>query len=339
MRCSPQPKDVWVGMPAMSRFSPLSSSAALGLVLVCWQSAAHANLWDAARNPRAARAEELLMRADRARVPADPTFEAAQLQRKLNERSAVMIRLANGHRLGDPRLLFLLGDCLVHSAEQHVPEGRRVLLQALAMEPSSPLAAEAWFDVAIASSWMRDHALEFEAYTKALERESDQEQRARIYLNRGESSMAQGNLKRAQQDYRIALYETSSAITRALANWGLAVALDRAHDFPAAAHHAIAASHPGFGPSGNQVALDLPGVFFTPKYEIHYYRALAAQARADRTRDAIDRIAGLQTAKLLWLTYLGEAQPDGPWVPRVRQHLQWLDRELKSVVDDPLPDD
>ncbi len=298
------------------------------------EALAKPNVWDVARDPRAARAEELLERADRARIPADPGFEAVELQRKLNERSALMIQLAGGEELGSTRLLYLLGDCLVHASGDHNEEGRAILLRALAEAPHSPSAAGAWFAVAIASSLMGDHETEYRAYGKALEIEWDQDSRARIYLNRGESSMAQLLLPQAIADYRAALNETNSAVTRALANWGLAVALDRSMDFPAAVSYAVAASQARFGPNGRQMALDLSEVFFTPRYEVHYYRALALQALTRQLSGTAEYQTALENTKLLWLAYISAAPEDGPWVPRAKQHLRWINRELRTQADD-----
>lgn len=307
--------------------------SAATIVVFCLSANADAapSRWDVIRRPQSLRAQNLLDAADGARILADPALDGGALEQKLNERSALMIQLAGGEELGDPRLLYLLGHCLVHSSGQNQREGRQVLLRALAEDPDNPQAASAWFNIAIASSLLGDHVTEHRAYTGALEREWDPEARARIVLNRAESSMAVGDLSAAIADYRAAIMQTRSLVTVALAKWGLGVALDRSHDFPAAVPFLIEAAAMPFGSNGNKVAIDLDDVFFTPSYELHYYRALSQLALATHAEGS-DATAFLLSSKLLWLNYFQAAPQDGPWVPRAQQHLRWINEELERRI-------
>src|SRR6185369_1856041 len=101
--------------------------------------------------------------------------------------------------------------------------------------------------------------------------------RATLFMNRGEASMSLGELKAAREDYLTALSTAEESEIHALAAWGLAVALARDDDLPEALPYALHASRMPFqDPQGNPItALELPTVFFTPAYEIFYYRALA----------------------------------------------------------------
>ncbi|MEN9579726.1 MAG: hypothetical protein RJA70_2735, partial [Pseudomonadota bacterium] len=235
----------------------LHGALVLALVGSSPSVAAEPSLWDLARSPESGLAETLLRRADRSRVPLEPEYSGQALQQKLNERSALMIQLARGEELGDPRLRYLLGECLVHAGGSYHAAGRRVLLRALSESPLSPGAATAWQDVALASGWLGDHEAARAAYARALEIEAEPEVRSVLYLNRAESSMALGRLEAAISDYRTAAFETSALETRSLAQWGLAVALDRQLDFPGARAWVIAASRGRFGPAGTQLAVDL----------------------------------------------------------------------------------
>lgn len=306
-------------------------------------AAAKPSVWDVARDPDLGRAERLLSLAERSRVPAEdslddfamflPAGTSEELNRQLNARAAALITIADGHRLGDSRLLYLLGDALVKADKSYLPEGRLRLEQALERDPDSPLAGEAWFSLAIAEGKLRRHEAERAAYTRALEREWQPELRATLVTNRAESTMAGGDLRLATLDYRLAIALSRSAVTQALAYWGLAVATERDGDLPSALELARRASSFRFGPNHHLVvALDLPSVYFTPDYEEHYYRALATMGEADAEADPDEARRLLQTASLLWSLYLDNAQRDAErWVPNARLHRDACRRRLTQL--------
>lgn len=292
------------------------------------------NLWDVARDPSSARADAVLRRAERARVSIESEYSGRELQQKLNQRSALLIEMAAGEKFDDVRLLFLYGECLVHAGDYAQAKGRRVLRRVLEQAPQGPLAARAWQSVATASSLLGDYPAEWGAYAHALQLEPGPEARAVIYLKRGASNMALGRLDQAIADYETAAYETQVAETRALAQWGLAVALDRQLDFPRARVWAQEAGRGRFGPAGSQLAIDLEEVTFSPEFERHYYRGLLLVAQAYELQGQEAYIAALQTAKLVWINYLHEAPRSGPWVARAKQHSAWIDTELGKVLPD-----
>jgi tetratricopeptide (TPR) repeat protein len=307
--------------------------AALGVLLsLAPEVLASPSFWDRTRDPALVRTEALLIQADRARIPADSDFDSVALIRKLNERSALMIQFAGGAQINDARLQYLWGDCLVHGSGEHYALAHAVLQRALSAHPEHPEAARALFNLAIASNFLGDHKQEHAAYTAALEREWDREGRARIFLNRGESNMSLGDLAAAQRDYGAATHDALSPVTRALAQWGLAVALDRSNDFPGAQINVRAASGAHFGPSGQHVVLDLEGVFFTPDYEEHYYRALALLVEALDARETKRYVSALQASELYWQMYLQAAPADGAWAQRPRQHLEFIRKEIARLL-------
>lgn len=327
----------------MSPLAPRWLSIALLAGLSARAASAAASVWDDVKHPERARAEELLALAERSRVPAEdalddagmflPSGTSEELNRQLNARAAALITIADGQTLGDPRLLFLLGDALVKADKSYLPEGRSRLEQALALAPDSPLAGEAWFSLAIAEGKLRHHAAERAAYTRALELEWEPELQATIVTNRAESTMAAGDLALAMRDYRLALALSRSATTQALAYWGLAVATERDGDLPSALELAQRASSFRFGPPSHLiVALDLPSVYFTPDYEEHYYRALATMAEAAKASTPDEKRLALQTASLLWSLYLEGAQRDSErWVPNARAHRDACRRQLTQI--------
>lgn len=298
-------------------------------------------VWDLVKNPKLGAAEQLLALAERSRTPADDSADdmmpssatTEELNRQLNARAAALITIADGHQLGDPRLLYLLGDALVKADKSYLPEGRLRLQQALERDPDSPLAADAWFSLATAEGKLGQREAERAAYSRAIELEWQPEAQAMFASNRAESSMASGDLGAALEDYRLALSLSRTGVTRALALWGMAVATERDGDLPTSLALAREAASFRFGPPSRfVVALDLPNVYFQPEYEEHFYRALAEMADADvqaRPEDARNR---LQTASLLWSLYLENARRDHErWVDNAEQLRQICQRKLARL--------
>ena len=319
------------------------SAVVLGLLAGAARAQAEPSVWDRVKNPGLGRASEVFAIAERSRVPAEdalddmamflPSGTSEELNRQLNARAAALISVAHAHELGDPRLLYLLGDALVKADKSYLPEGRLRLEQALAIAPDSPLARDAWFLLGIAAGKLRDHTAEREAFSQAIDLEWDAELRATTITNRAESTMDSGQLGRSIRDYELALAESRSALTRALALWGLAVATERDGDLPRALEFARRASSFRFGPQSHFiVAIDLPGVYYTPDYEKSYYRALAAMAEGDVEKNPEQARVLLQTASRLWSLYLESAERDGErWVENARTAREVCRRKLAKL--------
>jgi GH15 family glucan-1,4-alpha-glucosidase len=81
--------------------------------------------------------------------------------------------------------------------------------------------------------------------------------------------------------------------------------------------------------------LDWPSVFFVPPYDIYYYKALIAQARAQAARPSgalDDQERALAEAIGYWRQYLDEAERAGHrWVPNARAELGTVERSLKAL--------
>src|SRR6185369_7786583 len=100
---------------------------------------------------------------------------------------------------------------------------------------------------------------------------------------------------------------------RALAAWGLAVALARDEDLPDALRRAWEASQFRFRDfqGGLVSALELPSVFYTPDHEVYFYRALGEMAAAEHTEKAEEKKTELEWAISQWQRYLAETRPSG----------------------------
>jgi len=293
--------------------------------------------WDRVREPNLARAERALTEAYRARLPKDISLEALSVlpafESALAVESATVLELRGGAALEDAGVWFYLGDALVVGNHGRDEEGRRLLLRAIEGAPDSPEVSRAWLTIGIASNRLGDFAAEREAYAAALRVTWDRDTRAEIYMNRGEASMSLGDLRAARDDYSTALASSSDPELTALAQWGLAVALARDDDLPDALRYAGQAGRAQFRDLQNNpiTAIDLPSVFFTPAYEIHYYRALSAMADSELTEDRAGRRVALESAASEWAKYLVAADPARDrWVKNAERHLSWCRRRLAS---------
>jgi tetratricopeptide (TPR) repeat protein len=234
----------------------------------------------------------------------------------------------------DPRLEYLIGSALVDSNTNREAEARCVLEQALRDAPDSPLAAHGLADLAIAAAKLGDRSAEHAAYLRALEITWAPDARANLFANLAESDMALGDLPRAIREYRTALIGSQQPDLASGAYFGLAVALDRAGDLPSALDAAKRAISIQLPPTLFPVAsvLDLPNVFFTPTYEIHYYKALGAMASAQQAKDDATRRDALADATEEWTAYRLLAEIDhAPWVQRAALHQASVERQLAEV--------
>jgi tetratricopeptide (TPR) repeat protein len=296
--------------------------AGLCVFIASTSSRAQSWSWKTARDPSAARAEQVLIAAERLASHASETrYEPSQ--RDFRRASVALLELARAEDLPDPRLKFLFAQLLLDVGREE--RARELAMLALDAQPDSPLAANGWYVAALASAKLGDRDKEYLAYTRALEIEWDFDRRANLYLNRGEAQVTRGDFRAALADYKNAIRLGDGPETQALAYFGLGVALERSGDLPSALDAIATADR--ILPN----ALDLPSVFFVPDYEINYYRALGAMAAARSAKPA-DRRIDLQSAIVSWTLYLERAEPDAQrWVQNARLELSRCERDLARL--------
>jgi tetratricopeptide (TPR) repeat protein len=135
--------------------------------------------------------------------------------------------------------------------------------------------------------------------------------RAVLYGNSAETLMALGRLNEAIERYRLAEAAASPGdVEWELAEWGLAVALDRDEQVEKARVAVAEALHH----DETMDQLSSEGVFFEPAGDKLYYLALGHEVADDR-----------REAMKAWSDYLA-TQPRARWARRARAHLKALEK-------------
>lgn len=329
------------------------SALLIAMVLQARPSAAAPNLWQRARDPRAAGQQRILNSVERLLSSlgnpeldgalADAAVAISQLGHNswpcLSQGASSSAPRAESEFQLDARLEYLIGGALLNSRNDRESAARCMLERALRDAPSSPLAAQGFSNLAIAAAKLGDRVAEHAAYLRALALTWDPDSRGNLLANLAESEMALGNLTAAITNYRAALQSSQQPELIAGAYYGLAVALDRSGDLPSALAFARKAQAVPLPPSVYPVAsvLDLPNVFFTPSYEVHYYKALGAMAAAESAKAPSERRDALADAAEQWSSYLIRAEFDHtPWAPRATLHRASVERKLRDLVGTPI---
>jgi tetratricopeptide (TPR) repeat protein len=316
--------------------------AAWMVLVVAGGASAHAHspsLWERAADPRMALADEVhrevearLMMADRFDRGAGVDKLHRHTPMALEELGKAMQRLKEAHADGSPdvRLRFDLGRVAESLGDEKA--AAPVLKSALLEAPDHPLATRAYFSQGICFAKLGLPEEEIVAYDKYLARETDPLDRALALSNRAEAEMYmarllppgsdyQGRLTLAINDYRAAL---SLEPSFGSAHWGLAVALDRSGDTPGGLAEAKIAIT--FDPLDQ--LLTGPDIFFVPSYDLNWYEAMSAIARAQQVDDAITAILWWETAVAKWATYVAVAASDDRWLSLAKAHQASSQREL-----------
>jgi tetratricopeptide (TPR) repeat protein len=248
------------------------------------------SVWDRARDPATADSYRIHLEVQRRLAQSQTALDFGFSSAFESQKDTVRAMLERQHADKSPvvRLRFDLGlvYLLLGKTEDRTYYRRsaEVLGAALAAAPEHPAAEEAWSRLAEACGHIGDHECERRAYNKVLRLTTEEADRGTSTLNLAETEMHLGNLEGAIDGYREALRLASrspSATLAPLAMWGLAVALDRSGDRVGADKEALAVLQMQTS-SGLSGLLRSSGVFFFPDYELNWYDAVGAMARARR---------------------------------------------------------
>jgi tetratricopeptide (TPR) repeat protein len=300
-----------------------------GLSVLAWTSgaAAEPTFWQRTTDPQA-------RQSARARLRAEQLFEQAvqqrrdpDAQRELSLGSAALLELSGG-ALRDPWQAVLLGRVLLDAQSGRELEALLLIERGLSRLPDSDFKGESWFDAGLGAQRGGDSARAIRAFTAALSLAWAPDDRANAYRNRAKAQMLLGNLQACIEDLKQAVALARDPKILGLSRFGLGVALERAGDYPQGMLEIArgVANRLPVPPYPVESVLDLP-LFWTPEYDVHYYRALAAMAEAAQADSAEMAEAAFEAALLSWEQYLpaAEAQKDRFVANAKRHHKRCLD--------------
>jgi tetratricopeptide (TPR) repeat protein len=292
-------------------------------------ASADANLWQRARDPELVRSEALADKLERLIIMGEAS-RSPGVARDFALAAVAAADLAGANRLPGARLKCLLGDVLLQA---DFPRRARELLADVVDElPAGPLSASCYYTYGLSLAHLGETRREIVAYTRALANAERRRLRADLFYNRGDARVREGELALAIDDYRSAIALSTHPDTTALSYYGLAVALDRYGDLPAAwaaleSAHRVAQPFTGL-PGGD--ILDAPGVFFVPPYEKEYYRALSRMAAARSATSEPERREHTERALEHWEAFIAVAEPaNDRYLENARLHALACRRELE----------
>ena len=306
---------------------PAAALAAL-LVTLSGEAGARPSLWQRAREPETARAEQLSRVLERMLDARRDTERDSDLSRDFALAAVAAADLAGADQLPGSRLGCLLGIALTEAGLYR--RAHKVLSRALADNPPGPLAGRCYYMASIAAGHLGQSELEIDALTHSIELDFIPNQLANAYCNRAEAWMRRGDLSRASSDFEKGIELGTDPAQQALCYYGLAVARDRNGDTPAA-WQALAIAlqiRLPLNVYASDDALDLPEVYFLPEYDVHYYKALSRMAAARQAGDD-ERREQYERALKHWQAYVeaGEKTAD-PWLMQARLHAATCKRML-----------
>lgn len=193
---------------------------------------------------------------------------------------------------------------------------------------ATPFASEVWMKLAECYVKLERTDDEIHAYDEVLARTTTEVQRMTPLMNQGEAVMRSGDAQTALAQFRDVL-RLSAQLTNAteismLAQWDVAIALDRSGDF----RGALAAAVDAVRMSKYAVLVISPlnpSVYFVPDYEREWYSALSDAALALNEQDKPSAVA------LMWRDAVKHMQA---YVAGAEQHAggdKWLDVARKRV--------
>jgi tetratricopeptide (TPR) repeat protein len=291
--------------------------AALALV-----STAHAQptVWQRARDPGVRHSEKLLRSMGRMIDDAGLAESEPVTLKELRLATLVMADLSGAQALDDATLWLVVGHVIVDA-----DVGREDEAGALAdrlLERVGPhdrwLEAEARVLQARAARSSAERAIQ--ATTRALPLVWEPVIRSALLRERAQAKMARGDVRGSAVDQRAALAAADRASDRALARFGLGLALERSGDLPSALAELRLAHATAPAASGEPGVLDEPGSFLFRAFDVHYVSALTAMALAERALDREGTLAELERALADWERFEITAPGNDPWLGSARLH-------------------
>lgn len=271
-------------------------------------------LWDSAKRPGARDDYALHVQAQRVLASEGREREVLRKYGQLDHLRA-LLEDADAEHSPDVRLRFDLGE--VYEALELHEAAARVLAPAVAAHEAHPAALSAMSTLSVAYAKLNRRREEHDVYHRYLRHQTDPLERLGALGNLAESDMSLLDLKAAIAGYEEVIARASELATGpgvhqtlALAEWGLAVALDRTGD----TRRARAEAKKALALDPEMAILNAPNVFFVPAYERLWYIALGAAAAAAEEESAREALGFLRVAEACFTKYVAAAGTDDPWV-------------------------
>lgn len=318
----------------MRRLGAAAGLLALGL-LAAGPSAARPTFWQRAREPSAALEYRLLLELEELLEAQELAGHDPEDFQRFARAGVAAIDLLRVREPKDARLACDMAETLIEAGVGREAEAEALLVAALPRLPPGSLARRAWFELGVARATLGDYAGARAAETESLELAVEPDERAQALAVRAASEARLQSLRRAERDYRLAASLAADPVTQALVRFGLGVTLERLGD--------VSASQAAFAQGllvrlplahyATDEPLDLPGLYFFPRYERFYLTALVAMARARRDEEPRARRSDYEAAVEEWDAYLLAADPAEPWVEHARRERELCAGELRKLPD------
>lgn len=291
------------------------------------------SIWDRARDPSSSRAERVSRRIQRV-MDGEGTADVADLEalRDFRLGALAIAEMSGARAFDDPRLSLLLAQAMIEADLGGEGEAESLLLHVIEQLESGAtwLEAEARVLLAAAARGMPELALE--RVSRALPLVWDPATRSALLRERAEARMALGDVRGSAADQRAALSTAQSPVQRALARFGLGLALERGGDLPGALGE-LRLAHASAPPiAGTDLGiLELPGAFVFRPFDAHYTAALSAMGRARLAADPERALLDYERAVVGWEHFVAAAPSDDRWVPAARLYQSGCERELDAL--------
>lgn len=291
------------------------------------------SMWDRAKRPAIEEEYQLHLSVQRVlRSELQDLSPAIDMMRNAQHlRALAMLHSAGAERSDNPLLRFDLAE--VYAEIKNHARAAEIYKAAMRDFPNHPLARRSRFKLAIECGYIGDHECESRLYREIISQETEPDEIATPTLNLAEADMHHHDLREAIEGYREAWRLSGSyasgALTAALAQWGLAVALDRSGEL----READEAAHLAVSTAQNHVEiLRTNGIFFFPDYEVTWYEAISYAALARRAPNAKVRLMHWQNAE----RYMGEwvrgaKRTKDHWLPIAEVRLATYTQERKRA--------
>ena len=299
----------------------LAGVCALGVLFCAGTSEAAPSFWQRTLDPKTKRSAALVRSLGRMLDDAREAADDAETLQRFRLAAVAMAELAGAPALDDPVLLLLYGHLLLDADIARESEARELAEKLLERSGSSEHWLEREARVLVARASRVEAAPAISGITRALAVTWDAHTRSSLLRERADARMALGDVRGSLSDQRAALGVAERASDRALSRYGIALALERSADLPAALGELRLAEATRARLGRSELSLlEAHDVFTFRPFDVHYVLALTAMALAGHAGDTESTLVELERALAEWDRFEILAPADDPWLASARLH-------------------